>query len=132
MLDSTTDAPNKKHMGGDTAKVSHSGGEIEDILGGDDTSMEDGEVEEEETIDTWENGNEKSVSDIAYKSEDVKNLSNRSEVESNNESSRISVVGDNFLAMLANSAGNGASLFTSWEPGRQGQFYFMTTIILAQ
>ena len=84
--------------------------------------MEDGEVEEEETIDTWENGNEKSVSDIAYESEEVKNLSNRSEVESDNESSRISVVGDIFFTMLAKSAGDGASLFTSWEPGRQGQF----------
>ena len=73
---------------GDTAETSHSGGELEDNSGGEDVSMEDGEAEEMETINTRENGNEKSVSDITCESEEVKNFSNWSEVESNDESSR--------------------------------------------
>jgi len=39
----------------------------------------------------------------------------------------ITTIEDNFLNMLVNSAGVGGSLFTSWEPGRKGKFYFMTT-----
>jgi len=117
---------------GDTAETSHLWGEIEDNTGCDDTSMEDGEAEEEGTIDTGDNRNESRDSDTASETEEDKNFSNRSAVESNNERSRISVPGDNFLAMLANSAGKGASLFTSWEPGRQDQFYFSITRILAQ
>jgi len=38
---------------------------------------------------------------------------------------------DNLLHMILTSAGDGTSLFTSWEPGRQGQFYFLTTTSLA-
>ena len=34
---------------------------------------------------------------------------------------------DTLLQQLLTSAGDGTSLFTSWEPGRQGQFYFLTT-----
>ena len=34
---------------------------------------------------------------------------------------------ETILQMLTISAGDGSSLFTSWEPGRVGQFYFMTT-----
>ena len=36
-----------------------------------------------------------------------------------------------FLQMLLNSAEEGDSLFISWEPGRHGQYYFMTTKDLA-
>jgi len=32
--------------------------------------------------------------------------------------------------MILTSAGDGISLFTSWEPGRHGQFYFLTTTAL--
>jgi len=35
------------------------------------------------------------------------------------------------LLILLNSAEEGYSLFTSWEPGRHGQYYFMTTKALA-
>ena len=34
---------------------------------------------------------------------------------------------DTFLEMISSSAGDGKSLFNSCEPGRQGQFYFLTT-----
>ena len=34
------------------------------------------------------------------------------------------------MQMLAISAGDACSLFTSWEPGRMGQFYFLTTVNL--
>ena len=37
---------------------------------------------------------------------------------------------ETLLEMLTISAGDGSSLFTSWEPGRLGQFYFMTTSAL--
>ena len=77
-----------RNIRGDTAETSYLGGEIEDNSGGDDISMEDGEAEEMETINTRENGNEKSVSDITCESDEVKNFSNWSEVESNDESSR--------------------------------------------
>lgn len=39
--------------------------------------------------------------------------------------------GETLLQMLAISAGDGTSLFTSWEPGRLGQYYFLTTKTLA-
>ena len=34
---------------------------------------------------------------------------------------------DTFLQMIQNSAEEGGSLLTSWEPGRRGHFYFVTT-----
>ena len=98
----------------DTDETSHSGGEIEDNIGCNDTSMEDGEAEEKETIDTGDNGNEKCDIDTTNESEEDKNFSNRSEEEIEDETSKKSVAGENFLATLANSAGEGTSLFTSW------------------
>ena len=117
LSDSTADAPNRKHMGGYTAKTSHLWGEIEENIGCDNKSMDDGEVEEEEIIDTGDNGNKSSDSDTTSESEEDNSFSDRSEEESNDETSRISVSRDNFLTMLTNLAGEGASLFKSWEPG---------------
>ena len=37
---------------------------------------------------------------------------------------------ETLLEMLTISGGDGSSLFTSWEPGRVGQFYFITTSVL--
>jgi len=79
---------------GDTAEINHLGGEIEDNTGCDDTSIEDWEVEEEETIDTGDKNNKKSDSDITSESEEDKNLSNRSTVEGDDERSKILLPGN--------------------------------------
>ena len=44
----------------------------------------------------------------------------------NNNDDDSQVVEDDFSNMLLYSAGEGGSLFSSWEPGRQEQYYFLT------
>ena len=38
---------------------------------------------------------------------------------------------DTFLQMILNSEGDGTYFFTSWEPGRHDQFYFLVTTAMA-
>ena len=91
--------------------------------------MEEEEEERGIEIQSKDGTNDTEMSVDDKKLREIEIINNEREGEDINEDSDddSQVVEDDFLNMLLHSASEGESLFSSWEPRRQEQYYFLTT-----